>query len=140
MPRPNSSAMPNGSALLLDREWSSRYDRKLAARLRFAKLRHQAAPEDVDYRSERGLDRALFLKLVAGDWIDAHDNLAICGPVGRRQELAGLRARPQGLPRRPLGSLPARPAPVRLPGAGAAATAATRGPAAQARQRPAADP
>lgn len=68
--------------LLLDREWSWRHDRKLAARLRFAKLRHQAAPEDVDYRSERGLDRALFLKLIAGDWIAAHDNLAICGPSG----------------------------------------------------------
>lgn len=68
--------------LLLDREWSWRHDRKLTARLRFAKLRHQAVPEDVDYRSERGLDRALFLKLVAGDWIGAHDNLAICGPSG----------------------------------------------------------
>lgn len=69
-------------ALLLDREWSWRYDRKLTTRLRFAKLRHQAAPEDVDYRSDRGLDRALFIKLIAGDWIDAHDNLAICGPSG----------------------------------------------------------
>ncbi|MCA3570488.1 IS21-like element helper ATPase IstB [Bradyrhizobium sp.] len=68
--------------LLLEREWSWRHDRKLAARLRFAKLRHQAVPEDVDYRSERGLDRALFVKLIAGDWIDAHDNLAICGPAG----------------------------------------------------------
>lgn len=55
---------------------------KLAARLRFAKLRHQAVPEDVDYRSERGLDRALFMKLIGGDWIDAHDNLTICGPSG----------------------------------------------------------
>lgn len=69
-------------ALLLDREWSWRYDRKLGARLRFAKLRHQAAPEDIDYRTERGLDRTLFVKLLAGDWIDAHDNLAICGPSG----------------------------------------------------------
>lgn len=68
--------------LLIDREWSSRCDRKLAARLRAARLRHQAVPEDVDYRAERGLDRALFMKLVAGDWIDAHDNLAICGPSG----------------------------------------------------------
>lgn len=68
--------------LLLEREWSSRYDRKLAARLRFAKLRHQATPEDVDYRSARGLDRALFMKLLGGDWINAHDNLAICGPSG----------------------------------------------------------
>ncbi|MDW9658971.1 ATP-binding protein, partial [Sinorhizobium meliloti] len=52
--------------LLLEREWSSRYDRKLAARLRFAKLRHQATPEDVDYRADRGLDRALFMKLLGG--------------------------------------------------------------------------
>jgi hypothetical protein len=66
--------------LLADEGW--RYDRKLGARLRFAKLRHQAAPEDIDYRSDRGLDRTLFLKLIAGDWIDAHDNLAICGPSG----------------------------------------------------------
>lgn len=82
----NAEAEPLSHAewlgLLLEREWSWRHDRKLAARLRFAKLRHQAAPEDVDYRSERGLDRALFLKLIAGDWIDAHDNLAICGPAG----------------------------------------------------------
>lgn len=69
-------------ALLLEREWSFRHDRKLATRLRFAKLRHQAAPEDVDYRSSRGLDRALFIKLVAGDWIAAHDNLVISGPTG----------------------------------------------------------
>jgi DNA replication protein DnaC len=68
--------------LLLEREWSSRYDRKLAARLRFAKLRHQATPEDVDYRAHSGLDRALFMKLLGGDWIGAHDNLAICGPSG----------------------------------------------------------
>jgi DNA replication protein DnaC len=68
--------------LLLDREWSFRHDRKLAARLRFAKLRHQATPEDVDYRSDRGLDRALFVKLVAGDWIAKHDSLVITGPTG----------------------------------------------------------
>nr|WP_254908012.1 ATP-binding protein [Sphingobium sp. GW456-12-10-14-TSB1] len=45
---------PEWLALLLDREWSFRHDRKLAARLRFAKLRHQASPEDVDYRSHAG--------------------------------------------------------------------------------------
>lgn len=57
-------------------------DRKLSARLRFAKLRHHAVPEDVGYRSERGLERALFLKLIGGDWIDARDNRAICGQSG----------------------------------------------------------
>lgn len=48
--------------LLLDREISHRRDRRLAARLRYARLRHQACVEDVDYRAQRGLDRVLFLK------------------------------------------------------------------------------
>jgi DNA replication protein DnaC len=69
-------------ALLLDRETTWRHDKRLTARLRHAKLRHRAVPEDVDYRSVRGLDRRLFETLLRGEWIDAHDNLAICGPTG----------------------------------------------------------
>ena len=38
--------------------------------------------EDIDYRAPRGLDRALFHKLADGEWIDAHDNLILCGPTG----------------------------------------------------------
>jgi DNA replication protein DnaC len=68
--------------LLLDREKTWRHDKRLGARLRYARLRQQASIEDVDYRSPRGLDRALFQKLAEGQWIDAHDNLAICGPTG----------------------------------------------------------
>lgn len=68
--------------LLLDREVSWRRDKRLTARLRAARLRQQAAIEDVDYRSPRGLDRALFQKLADGQWIDAHDNLALVGPSG----------------------------------------------------------
>ena len=63
---------PEWLALLLDREASYRRDRRLLARLRYARLRHQAAVEDVDYRAARGLDRALFQKLAEGAWIDAH--------------------------------------------------------------------
>ena len=77
-----SMTHPEWLALLLDREITYRYDKKLVRRLRYARLRHQAAVEDVDYRAARGLDRALFQKLVAGEWIDAHDNLVITGPTG----------------------------------------------------------
>ena len=73
---------PEWLGLLLDREISHRRDKRLLARLRYARLRHQAAVEDVDYRAARGLDRALFLKLAEGSWIDAHDNLILCGPTG----------------------------------------------------------
>ena len=68
--------------LLLDRETSWRHDKRLTTRLRHAKLRQQACVEDIDYRSPRGLDRALFQKLVEGQWIEAHDNLALIGPTG----------------------------------------------------------
>ena len=69
-------------ALLVDRELTHRRDKRLAARLRYARLRQQASVEDVDYRAARGLDRALFQKLTNGEWIDAHDNLILCGPTG----------------------------------------------------------
>lgn len=69
-------------ALLLDRETSWRQDKRLVARLRYAKLRQQACVEDIDYRNPRGLDRTLFQKLAGGEWIDAHDNLALIGPTG----------------------------------------------------------
>ena len=57
---------PEWLALLLDQEASHRRDRRLLARLRYARLRHQASVEDVDYRAARGLDRALFQKLAEG--------------------------------------------------------------------------
>jgi DNA replication protein DnaC len=69
-------------ALLLDREVTERRDRRLKARLRYARLRHHATIEDVDYRAPRGLDRSLFQKLAAGDWIDVPQNLIIEGPTG----------------------------------------------------------
>jgi DNA replication protein DnaC len=68
--------------LLLDRETADRQDRRLMARLRYARLRHNAAVEDVDYRTARGLDRALFQKLALGSWIKEQQNLIIVGPSG----------------------------------------------------------
>jgi DNA replication protein DnaC len=69
-------------ALLLEREGSYRHDRRLATRLRYAHLRHMAAPEDIDWRAARGLDRTLFAALLKGAWIDAADTLLLTGPTG----------------------------------------------------------
>jgi DNA replication protein DnaC len=69
-------------ALLLDREATERSNRRLTARLRQARLRQRAVIEDVDYRAPRSLYRALFQKLIAGDWIDVPQNLIIEGPTG----------------------------------------------------------
>jgi DNA replication protein DnaC len=69
-------------ALLLDHKATYRNDRRIALRLRHAKLRHRAVSEDVDYRTRRSLDRRLFETLLAGDWISRHENLAIISPTG----------------------------------------------------------
>ena len=69
-------------ALLLDREATERSNRQLTARLRHARLRQRATIEDIDWRAQRGLDRTLFQRLIAGDWIEAPHNLIIEGPTG----------------------------------------------------------
>lgn len=66
--------------LLLDSEAAERESRQNATRLKRAKLKQAATPEDVDFRHPRGLDRALFARLMAGDWVAAHQNVLICGP------------------------------------------------------------
>jgi DNA replication protein DnaC len=68
--------------LLVDREAAERETRRMTMRLKHAALRHNASIEDVDLRTPRGLDRALFQKLVAGDWIDRHEGLLVTGPTG----------------------------------------------------------
>jgi len=65
--------------IMADREAAERDTRRIATRLKFAALRQNAAPEDIDLRTPRGIDRALLARLVAGDWIVHHDNLAIIG-------------------------------------------------------------
>ncbi len=68
--------------LMVDREAADRETRRLTTRLKFAALRHDASIEDVDLRTPRNLDRALFQRLVAGDWIGRHEGLLITGPTG----------------------------------------------------------
>lgn len=69
--------------LLIDREIASRSTRRFQTRMRAAKLRHVgAAIEDVDYRTPRKLDKALFQKLATGRWIAEKQNLLITGPCG----------------------------------------------------------
>jgi len=68
--------------LMVDREAAERDTKRLATRLKFAALRQNAVVEDVDLRTPRGIDRALFQKLVAGDWIERAEGLLITGPTG----------------------------------------------------------
>lgn len=86
----DQAAMPEISAipfeerlgLLVDRELTERDNRRMQMRLRSAKLKQNTALEDVDFKSPRGLDRALILKLADCAWVAAHLNVLITGPTG----------------------------------------------------------
>jgi DNA replication protein DnaC len=68
--------------LLVDREAAERETKRLTTRLKFASLRQNACVEDINLRTPRGLDRAVFARLAAGEWINRHENLLITGAAG----------------------------------------------------------
>ena len=69
--------------LLIDRETANRSTKRLQSRLKAARLRHgQASIEDVDYRTPRKLDKALFQQLSTCRWLAEHRNLLVTGPCG----------------------------------------------------------
>ncbi|NPD70241.1 ATP-binding protein (plasmid) [Lichenicola cladoniae] len=69
-------------AILLEREVTLRQQKRFESRAKNAKLRHQAAIEDVDYRTPRGLDRTMFLALAGCDWIRQRRHCLLTGPAG----------------------------------------------------------
>ncbi|MCK5495728.1 MAG: IS21-like element helper ATPase IstB [Hyphomicrobiaceae bacterium] len=70
-------------ALLLDREGSTRTNKRFSRLLRSARLREdQAAVEDLDSKAPRKLDKVLFRELATCRWIKESRNLIITGPCG----------------------------------------------------------
>lgn len=68
--------------LIVDYEWTTRHNRKLARLLKEAKLRLPACLEDIDYQYPRSLDRELLMNLKSLLWLDPHQNILISGPTG----------------------------------------------------------
>src|SRR5450631_549477 len=68
--------------LLVDRETEARDSRRLALRLKAAKLRQEACVEDIDFRTPRGLDRSVIMSLAQAGWVAAHHNVLVTGPTG----------------------------------------------------------
>jgi DNA replication protein DnaC len=69
--------------LMLDREASTRADKRFANRLRNARMRFpDACIEDVDFAASRGLDRRQVLALAQGEWIKAKEQIILTGQTG----------------------------------------------------------
>jgi len=68
--------------LMIDREMLERENRRLAIRLRRAKLRERACFEDIDYRHARGLDKTMMMAFSSCKWIRGHHSILIEGATG----------------------------------------------------------
>lgn len=68
--------------MLVDAERLARENRRLARLLKQAQLKIQAAPEDIDYRASRGLDKRQVSSLLGCEWILQQQNLIVLGPTG----------------------------------------------------------
>ena len=66
--------------LLVDAEYLARENKRLATRLREAKLKlSQACVEDIDYPAKRELDKATVRQLAGCRWVEEHHNMLITG-------------------------------------------------------------
>jgi len=82
VPDVQSLSFEDRLALLLEREASERDNRRLRRLLQLAKLRLDASIEDIDFRSPRGLDKSVVLRLAGCDWIRNHQVVLIVGATG----------------------------------------------------------
>lgn len=69
-------------AMLIEIECQARDSRRIDRLLKQARLKVSAAPEDIDYRTSRGIDKGQISSLLAGDWVQRGQNLIITGATG----------------------------------------------------------
>ena len=84
--------------MMVERQWSWKENKRLKRLLQDAKLKLQACIEDIDYRTPRAMEKSVILSLASCHWIRNHQNLLICGPTRRGQNLPCLCLRSEGLP------------------------------------------
>jgi len=69
--------------LIVEAEWLSRHNAKISRLLRTAKLRcPSACLEDIDFSSDRNLDKTLVARLSDMSWLAECRNILITGPCG----------------------------------------------------------
>jgi DNA replication protein DnaC len=69
-------------ALIVDRHWTWKEDRRMTRLLKNAKLKDNACIEDIDFKTPRCLDKSVILRLANTDWINKYQNIIITGPTG----------------------------------------------------------
>jgi len=69
-------------AMVVDRQWTFKEDRRMNRLLKTAKLRDSACIENIDFKTPRCLDKSLVVRLNDSQWIKKAQNVIILGPTG----------------------------------------------------------
>lgn len=78
----NDSTPDEYISLLTDHEWEDRENKKIQRLLKQAAFRQKATIADIDYASVRNLDKNMFKRLSALDFISKKENLILTGASG----------------------------------------------------------
>ena len=81
-PKMNDLSFEDRFAMIVDAQWDWKENSRMKRYLRDAKLKLQACVEDIDYKTQRGIDQSVMMRLIAGDWIKSFQNIIITGPTG----------------------------------------------------------
>lgn len=81
-PTYNDMPFPDRFLRLAQAETDSRLRSKIARLMKAAQFKYPAEPEEVDFRTERKLDKSLFLDFLKCDWVLRKQNILITGPAG----------------------------------------------------------
>lgn len=69
-------------AMLVNSEWDDRYNRSIERGLRNARFRYKATIENLDYATERGIDKNQIYRLADGEFITKKEDILITGSTG----------------------------------------------------------
>ena len=81
-PPMNDLSFEERIGMLVDRQWTFKEDCRMKRLLKEAKLKINACVEDLDYKTPRGIDKSVLMRLLSCDWIQKHQNIIISGPTG----------------------------------------------------------
>lgn len=84
MSNPTSNEIPfeERIRIIVDHELTFRDNKRIQIFLKKAKLQVNASIDNIDYRAQRGIDKAYLLSLTSLEWIRQHQNVIITGPTG----------------------------------------------------------
>ena len=67
---------------LVDSEWDDRHNRSIARQLKNAKFRYKASMEELNYATDRNLDKNQLMRLGECAFVNKHENILITGSTG----------------------------------------------------------